>query len=228
VILLLDPICKPIPLTNRGTQIHSLRYHKVHHLDHVREQSKPLLTAILGVTARFWSADIASRCFGHLDTILSRAVFAGESDIHLVQALLLAVYWRTPGDKSSWTKTGIAVRMAQALGLHHCFSREFTRKFSYSRELLVSLWRIIPLNSLPYGALSTHTIITESSTDLVVYVIWRALLALQKAHIDFAKDRCRMCVIKPFVIYAGAELIRPLTSSSVCRFRPIVSMTDEL
>ncbi|KAH8087267.1 hypothetical protein HD553DRAFT_193171 [Filobasidium floriforme] len=116
VILLLDPI--------------------LHHLDQVRERSKPLLTAILGVTARFRSPDIASRCFDHLDIILSRAVFAGESDIHLIQALLLAIYWRTPGDKSSWTKTGIAVRMAQGLGLHNCFSQKFTDKFSDPRGLL--------------------------------------------------------------------------------------------
>jgi hypothetical protein len=140
VILLLDPICKFISLlTDRGTQIHSLHYDIVNHLDHVREQSKPLLTAIVGVSARFWSADIASRCFDHLDTILSQAVFAGESDIHLVQALLLAVYWRTPGDKSSWAKTGIAVRMAQALGLHLCFSEAFAKDFANPRELLVSL-----------------------------------------------------------------------------------------
>jgi hypothetical protein len=122
-------------------QIHFLHHHIVHHLDHVRERSKPLLTAIVGVTARFCATDIASRCLNHLDTILSRAVFAGESDIHLVQALLLAIYWRTPGDKSSWMKTGIAVRMSLALGLHHCFSDSFTNDFSDPRELLVSIQR---------------------------------------------------------------------------------------
>jgi hypothetical protein len=143
----------------------------VHHLDQVRERSKPLLTAILGVTARFRSPDIVSRCFDHLDIILSRAVFAGESDIRLVQALLLAIYWRTPGDKSSWAKTGIAVRMAQALGLHHCFSQKFTNKFSDPRELLVSLRRGIFVNPSSYDALNAHAITTESSTDLVVYVI---------------------------------------------------------
>jgi hypothetical protein len=148
-----------------------VHYRIVHHLDQVRERSKPLLTAILGVTARFRSPDIVSRCFDHLDIILSRAVFAGESDIRLVQALLLAIYWRTPGDKSSWAITGIAVRMAQALGLHHCFSQKFTNKFSDPRELLVSLRRGIFVNPSSYDALNAHAITTESSTDLVVYVI---------------------------------------------------------
>jgi len=114
--------------------------HTVHHLASVRTTSKPLLSAIIWVAARFWFPEIATSCFDHLEHVLSRAIFAGQTDLELIQALLLSTFWRKPGDKSNWIKTGMAIRMAQVLNLHLSFSDSFIEDHEAdTRQLLVGI-----------------------------------------------------------------------------------------
>lgn len=49
---------------------------------------------------------------------LNRAFAAGDCDIGLIQALIIASCWRAPTDRSAWIKLGTAIRLGYQLGLH--------------------------------------------------------------------------------------------------------------
>jgi hypothetical protein len=90
----------------------------VHDLQFIRTSSSILTTAILYASARFWHPQLAPICHDHLLVLTARSFVQGTFDIGFVQGIMICTFWREPGDRSAWAKTGLAIRVAQQLHLH--------------------------------------------------------------------------------------------------------------
>jgi len=83
----------------------------VHTTEYLRKTSTVLFTSVLAASSKFFKKDLYKALLSHANTIVSRAVLAGDETKALVQSLLILVYWKAPEDTSAWRKIGWAIRM---------------------------------------------------------------------------------------------------------------------
>jgi hypothetical protein len=97
---------------------------------------------MLYASARFWYAPLAPLCHQHLQILIARSIIQGEFDIGFVQGIMISTFWRAPGDRSAWVKTGLAIRAAQQLHLHLSLLERQAENAAQAKDLLVSSDRL--------------------------------------------------------------------------------------
>lgn len=90
----------------------------VHTTEWVRSSSTVLFSAILAVSAKFFRPALYPTLLAHAQQLVTRGIADALSQIGLVQALCLLVYWKEPEDNSAWMKIGLAIRLGYQLRLH--------------------------------------------------------------------------------------------------------------
>ncbi|ORY90761.1 hypothetical protein BCR35DRAFT_299328 [Leucosporidium creatinivorum] len=90
----------------------------LHTAEWVRSTSTVLFSAILAVSAKFFRPTLYPTLLAHAQQLVTRGIADALSQIGLVQALCLLVYWKEPEDNSAWMKIGLAIRLGYQLRLH--------------------------------------------------------------------------------------------------------------
>lgn len=91
----------------------------LHTFEYIRSTSTVLFVLVLAAAARFFNHPLHSRLLSHGHTMIIRFTSNGEHcDIGLIQAVIIAVYWKEAQDTSVWIKIGMAIRLGHQLGLH--------------------------------------------------------------------------------------------------------------
>lgn len=108
-----------------------------HYHTYTRIRSSPVLfSAVLFASTRFYGSnpDISIRIKAHTELLLQRTVFSGDVNLTVAQAILVLVYWMSPGD-SAYQKLGIAVRIMCQLRSQWPFSSPENLTEEGQREL---------------------------------------------------------------------------------------------
>jgi len=111
---------------------------QLHGFPQVLDRSNLLFSVILAVSSRICRPEIYSRAASIVSNLLSLAFEQNSSNIEIVQALSIMVFWRNVEDDSGWRRTGYAIRMAYELGLHHIRRTSLPTGLGDCREILVS------------------------------------------------------------------------------------------
>lgn len=90
----------------------------VHSTPYMQSTSTVLFSAVLFAASKFYRPDLHESLKAHFQTVLDRTVNMAACHLGLIQALMIAVFWRAPTDASAWVKLGIAIRLAYQLRLH--------------------------------------------------------------------------------------------------------------
>lgn len=84
----------------------------------MRSSSTVLFSAVLFASSKFFRKDLYPSLESHFQAVLNRSVNAAACHVGLIQALMIAVFWRAPTDASAWIKLGVAIRLAYQLRMH--------------------------------------------------------------------------------------------------------------
>lgn len=105
-------------MQTRSSLTFPLLFNLVHTAEWVRSTSTVLFSAILAVSAKFFRPILYPTLLAHAQQLVTRGIADALSQIGLVQALCLLVYWKLPEDNSAWMKIGLAIRLGYQLRLH--------------------------------------------------------------------------------------------------------------
>ena len=119
----------------------------VHTLEFLRETSHVLLAGILTVSTKFFRRDAYHALLSHTQMIVNRAMGSGACSTGLVQCILLLIYWKTPTDRTTWTKLGHAIRLAFQMRWHMLRQNPLPSNEREARLVLVSSERLAELMS---------------------------------------------------------------------------------
>jgi hypothetical protein len=98
--------------------------------------SSMLLSAVLGVAARFRRPDLARQLLEHTDRLLFRNFGEGQITLAIVQTLLVTVHWKHPDDRSAYMRLGLAFRAACQLQLGSTIGQPLPSDETSARALL--------------------------------------------------------------------------------------------
>ncbi|WRT69909.1 uncharacterized protein IL334_006900 [Kwoniella shivajii] len=91
---------------------------KLHTIQHLRNTSTVLFSAVLTAASRFARPELHNILLSHTQTLLNRAINGGAAEAGIVQTIMILVYWKLPADTSAWRKIGIAIRIGYQLYWH--------------------------------------------------------------------------------------------------------------
>ncbi|WWC73872.1 uncharacterized protein I206_107844 [Kwoniella pini CBS 10737] len=72
----------------------------------------------------------------HAQTLLTRSINNGVTDVAVVQSIMILMYWKLPADTSSWRKIGIAIRMGYQLYWHVPRTQSLPKDDTAARKIL--------------------------------------------------------------------------------------------
>lgn len=90
----------------------------VHTLQYLRSASTVLFSAVLFASSKFFRRDLHPTLETHFYTHLNRLVNSASCHLGLIQALMIAVFWKAPTDVTTWAKLGLAIRFGYQMRLH--------------------------------------------------------------------------------------------------------------
>ncbi|GAA5821093.1 hypothetical protein JCM11251_001958 [Rhodosporidiobolus azoricus] len=90
----------------------------LHKVNYVRRTSTVLFTTVLAVSAKFFRPDLYPSLLASSRQLIGRAIVDGKASVGLIQAMLIATYWKESSDSSAWLRIGLAIRMGYQLNLH--------------------------------------------------------------------------------------------------------------
>ncbi|GAC96400.1 hypothetical protein PHSY_003980 [Pseudozyma hubeiensis SY62] len=93
----------------------------LHTMDYCRQNTPILFSAIISVASRFFSPQYHRQCHRVAKSILNLAAAEEICTIDHIQALILVITWKDPGDRTILRKAVRAIGYAYELGLHAAF-----------------------------------------------------------------------------------------------------------
>ena len=109
----------------------------IHTPSYCRARSPFLFTAILTVASKTIRASVYPSCLILANRLFGRICELGLVSLEIVQALNVLTHWKKADDMSSWTRIGLAIRMAQELRLNVRGKRPLPGDERQAREILV-------------------------------------------------------------------------------------------
>nr|XP_019009527.1 uncharacterized protein I206_06176 [Kwoniella pini CBS 10737]OCF48308.1 hypothetical protein I206_06176 [Kwoniella pini CBS 10737] len=110
--------------------------YKLHTLSYLRRTSTVLFTAVIAVASKFSRPDLHHSLLSHAQTLLTRSINNGVTDVAVVQSIMILMYWKLPADTSSWRKIGIAIRMGYQLYWHVPRTQSLPKDDTAARKIL--------------------------------------------------------------------------------------------
>ena len=104
----------------------------LHTIEHVRQNLPILFSTILSVASRFFLPQHHRQCHRIAKSILNLAAAEEICTMDHIQALVLVITWKDPGDRTILRKAIRAIGYAYELGLHASFEDNQTRDASSS------------------------------------------------------------------------------------------------
>ncbi|WVQ71522.1 hypothetical protein IAR50_001061 [Cryptococcus sp. DSM 104548] len=101
-----------------------------------RDRSPLLFTAVLAITSRVIRPNMYPQSLLLANRMVGQAVEFGLCTLEVIQALCLLTHWKKANDDTAWVRMGMAIRMAQMLGLNTMSSRPLPRDEMRAREVL--------------------------------------------------------------------------------------------
>ncbi|GAA5854792.1 hypothetical protein JCM8547_004073 [Rhodosporidiobolus lusitaniae] len=108
----------------------------LHTVQYCRSSSALLFSAVLTVSAKAARPDRYDECLRRSNKLVGEVVELGTSSIEIVQAFCLLSHWQEAEDSKSWSRVGLAVRMAQQLRLNVRAPRPLPTDETQARKLL--------------------------------------------------------------------------------------------
>ncbi|ODO03515.1 hypothetical protein L198_02362 [Cryptococcus wingfieldii CBS 7118] len=108
----------------------------LHTPDRCRNRSPLLFTAVLAISSRVIRPKLYSQSLLLANRMVGQAVEFGVCTLEVIQALCLLTHWKKADDDTSWVRVGMAIRMAQMLGLDKTSPRPLPRDEMRAREVL--------------------------------------------------------------------------------------------
>ncbi|TYJ55342.1 hypothetical protein B9479_003957 [Cryptococcus floricola] len=108
----------------------------LHAPDRCRNRSPLLFTAVLAITSRVIRPKLYPQSLLLANRMVGQAVEFGVCTLEVIQALCLLTHWKKADDDTAWVRVGIAIRMAQMLGLDKTSPRPLPRDEMRAREVL--------------------------------------------------------------------------------------------
>lgn len=90
--------------------------------------SPVLFNSIMFAICKFYRPELVESMLDLAETAIFRCMRVAYYDVPLVQGILTLVYWKRPGDRTSYIKVCLARRCLQQLGLRLDFSLPNTAK----------------------------------------------------------------------------------------------------
>jgi hypothetical protein len=90
----------------------------LHTFEYVQHKSPFLLTSILAAASRAFHPPLHAQLRAHAEKLLGKIFMKGTKSLEIVQAILVATYWKDPDDSRSFLLIGYAIRMCIEMDWH--------------------------------------------------------------------------------------------------------------